>query len=171
MIRVDVANRQRLMRIDRKRLQAAVRRTLQRCGHERAVISLAVVDNPAIAQLHGRFLDEPTPTDVLSFPLDCGPEGLEGEVIVSAERASEFAARYGWLPADELLLYAVHGTLHLAGYDDATAEQRRVMRKQERAVLEHFGLRPGYRARAAVQTRRLIAPDDSGSRRQKGIDR
>lgn len=134
-------------------------------------MSVAVVDNAAIAQLHGRFLDDPTPTDVLSFLLDCGPGGLEGEVIVSAEQASECAARYGWLPADELLLYAVHGTLHLAGYDDSTAEQRRVMRKQERAVLEHFGLRPSYGTRTAIQTRRLIPPGDSGSRRQEGIDR
>jgi probable rRNA maturation factor len=152
MIRVDVTNRQRLLRIDRKRLAAAVRRALELAGRDRAEVSLAVVDNATIAQLHGQYLGDPSPTDVLSFLLESGPAGLEGEVIVSAETASDCAARFGWSPADELLLYAVHGTLHLAGYRDATAEQRNEMRKQERAVLKLFKLRPCYRARTTVHT-------------------
>lgn len=152
MIRVDVANRQRFLRPNRKRLEAAVRRALQLCGWNGGDISVAVVDNAEMARLHGRFLDDPMPTDVLSFLLDSGPAGLDGEVIISAETALHNAARYEWSAADELLLYAVHGTLHLAGYDDATTEQRREMRKQERAVLRLLGLRPRYRARAAART-------------------
>ena len=47
-------------------------------------------------------------------------DGLEGEVIVGAETALRTAPRYGWPPHDELLLYVVHGTLHLVGHDDRT---------------------------------------------------
>lgn len=151
MTRIDVANRQRILRINRKRLATAVQRALELAGLERAEVSIAIVDNATIAQLHGQYLGDPTPTDVLSFVLECGPAGIEGEVIVSAETASDCAARFGWSPADELLLYAVHGTLHLAGYRDATADQRNIMRRQERAVLKHFNLRPCYRARAAIR--------------------
>ncbi len=149
MIRVDITNRQRHLKIDRKRLESAVRQALEQAGRERAEVSLAVVDDATIAELHGRYLDDPTPTDVLSFPLQSGSQELEGEVVVSAETAVRMAARYGWAPADELLLYVVHGTLHLAGCLDATAQQRAAMRKQERAVLARFGLAPCYRARAA----------------------
>ncbi len=147
MIRVDVANRQGILRIDQKRLEAAVRQALRHTGREQAQVILAVVDDATIAQLHGRHLDDATPTDVLSFLLESGPDGLEGEVIVSAETAARSAARYGWSPGEELLLYAVHGALHLAGCLDATPAQRSEMRKQERAVLGHFGLNPRYRAR------------------------
>jgi len=56
---------------------------------------------------------------VLSFTLESGPDQLEGEVIVSAETAIHTAASYGWPATDELLLYVVHGTLHLAGCLDA----------------------------------------------------
>ncbi len=149
MIRVDITNRQRRLRIDRARLETAVQQAFAQAGVERAEVSLAIVNDATMAELHGRYLADPTPTDVLSFPLETGPERLEGEVVVSAETAARSAARYGWTPADELLLYVVHGTLHLAGWLDATPQQRTAMRRRERAVLAHFGLSPSYRARAA----------------------
>ncbi len=149
MIHVDIANRQRLLRIDRKRLKKAVRLSLQQAGRNEAEVSLAIVNDAIIAELHGQYLDDPTPTDVLSFTLESGPDRLEGEVITSAETAMHAAARYGWSPADELLLYVVHGALHLAGCLDATPRQRTAMRKLERSTLMQFGLRPCYRARAA----------------------
>ncbi len=149
MIQVDITNRQRRLPIDRPRLEAAVRRAIEQAGRKSAEVSLAIVNDATIAELHGRYLDDPTPTDVLSFPLERDAEHLDGEVIASAETALRAAARYGWTPADELLLYVVHGVLHLAGYHDGTPEQRKRMRKQERAVLAHFGLRACYRARTA----------------------
>ena len=64
----------------------------------------------------------------MSFPLEAAGGCLEGEVVVGAEVARREARRYGWTPHDELLLYVVHGLLHLVGYDDAAgrrAEMRR----------------------------------------------
>ena len=86
----------------------------------KATISVAVVDDDAISELNGEFLGHQGPTDVLSFVLEQGEDFLDGEVVVSAETAQRAAAEFGWSAAEELLLYVIHGALHLAGYDDAT---------------------------------------------------
>ncbi len=101
-----------------------------------AQISVAVVDDPAIARLHEEFLNDPDPTDVLSFVLERTERCLEGEVVASADTARANAKTYRATPEDELLRYAIHGTLHLVGYDDATPAGRGVMRKLERKYLK-----------------------------------
>lgn len=75
-------------------------------------------------------------------PTRSAPPHLEGELIVSTETALREAAAHGWTPADELLLYVVHGLLHLCGYDDLTDEARPVMRAREREVLAGWQLVP-----------------------------
>ena len=72
---------------------------------------------------------------MLSFVLERGEGFLDGEVVVSAETALRTAPRFGWSAAEELLLYVIHGTLHLAGYDDATPEQQAAMRGRETEYL------------------------------------
>jgi probable rRNA maturation factor len=135
VITVHIANQQRFVSLDRRRLRRAVSRALREAGVADAELSIAVVDDAAIAVLHGRYLDDPTPTDVLSFPLDSSPGRLEGQIVVSGETALRRAPRYGWPAADELLLYVIHGALHLVGYDDATPADRRAMRRRERELL------------------------------------
>jgi probable rRNA maturation factor len=63
---------------------------------------------------------------------------------VSADTAATESTRYGWLPADELLLYVIHGTLHLAGYLDGTDEERKKMRGREDHYLAQHGLQPHH---------------------------
>ena len=101
----------------------------------RAKISVAVVDDPTIAELHQRYLDDPSPTDVLSFVLERSPKYLEGEIVVSADTAADLAPNYNWTAADELLLYVIHGALHLVGYDDTTPKKRTKMREKEKEYL------------------------------------
>lgn len=67
---------------------------------------------------------------------------LEGELIISTETALREAASHGWSPQDEVLLYVVHGLLHLCGYDDLTDEARPAMRVREREVLAGWQLVP-----------------------------
>ncbi len=67
---------------------------------------------------------------------------LEGELIVSVETALREAPQQGWSPRAELLLYVVHGLLHLCGYDDLTDEARPTMRAREREVLAIWGYFP-----------------------------
>ena len=143
MIAIHVANEQTLP-LDETPLRRAVRMILRDAAISHAEVSIAVVDDPTIHQLNRQYLDHDEATDVISFVLQREEDRLEGEVVVSAETAQRCAHQFGWSAADELLLYVIHGTLHLVGYDDQTPEQRAAMRDQERAYLARFGLEPRY---------------------------
>ena len=67
---------------------------------------------------------------------------LDGELVVSTETAAREAIVHGWTAADELLLYVVHGMLHLCGYDDLNDEARPIMRDRERQLLLLWNLIP-----------------------------
>ena len=139
-IKIEIANEQTRLPLDRRLLRRAVRRVLRDAGLRKARISVAVVDDATIARLNGKYLRHRGPADVLSFLLDQS-DGLEGEVVVSAQTALRTAPRYGWPPHDELLLYVVHGMLHLVGHDDASPALRAEMQKREAAILEKLGIK------------------------------
>lgn len=147
-IEIQIADQQQAIAVDHERLRTAVSRILDDAGITSAEVSLAIVNDSAIHELNRRFLDHDEPTDVLSFLLARQDERLEGEVIVSADTAVRQAAQFNWEPGDELLLYVVHGTLHLVGYDDADAASQAEMRSRERHYLAGFGLSPRYSAAA-----------------------
>lgn len=130
------------MPVDCQKLEAAVRAVLRGEGIKTAEISLAVVDDPTIHELNRQYLGHDYATDVLSFVLERNDQALEGEVIVSSETAERQAESYGWSADKELLLYVVHGTLHLVGYDDATDSERSEMRRLEQRYLSEIGIRP-----------------------------
>ncbi len=138
MLIIRIANQQSILPIDRRRMRSAVRVILKEHGIAAGEISVAVVDDAAIARLHRQYLHQDGPTDVLSFPLASAEGYLEAEIVVSAETAAAAAPRFGLAPGDELLLYVIHGLLHLVGHDDATPRQRRAMRRQERAYLSRL---------------------------------
>ena len=133
--------------MEENRLREGICAVLAGEGIQRANISVAIVDDREIHDLNRRFLNHDYPTDVLSFVLEQAEGFVEGEIVISADTAAEFASRFGWAPADELLLYAVHGTLHLVGYDDQTAQAQNEMRERETVYLSQFGLRPRYEER------------------------
>jgi probable rRNA maturation factor len=141
-ITVPIANQQCHVTVDRRLLRRALRRVLRMAGVDKAFISVAIVDDDTISQLNWKYLRHRGPADVLSFPLDDDLNGgrLEGEVIVSAQTAARRAPQYGWTTHDELLLYVVHGTLHLVGHDDRTPRQQADMRRKEQEVLEGLGI-------------------------------
>lgn len=144
VIEVAVSNEQSRWPVDVARLQAAAAAALRGEGVENATVSIAIVGDAAIHELNRRYLNHDYATDVLSFLLEAGPDGLEGEIIASADTAAAAASRYGWTPAAELLLYVIHGTLHLAGLDDHDPAARRRMRERENACLREFGLIPRH---------------------------
>jgi probable rRNA maturation factor len=132
VIAIHISNRQRTLKVDRRRMRHAVRTIVRDAGISQATISIAIVDDATIAKLHEQFLDDPEPTDVLSFVLEQSERSLEGEVVASANTAVACAPQYNSTPEDELLLYVIHGTLHLVGYDDTTPGRRAVMRRKEK---------------------------------------
>lgn len=125
----------------RRLIFAAVRRTLESRGFERARLSIAVVGDAKMAELHLAFLGKRGPTDVLTFPLaETGDDRIEGEIVVSQDTAAREAAARGHGVEAELLLYIVHGVLHLVGYDDGRAGDARRMHRAEDRILSELGV-------------------------------
>ena len=94
-------------------------------------LSVTFLTDEALAELHGQFLDDPTATDVITFPAKPG-FGVAGEICVSVDAARRQPGR---VFSDELTLYVVHGWLHLAGYDDLEPAKKRRMRRAEQTAL------------------------------------
>jgi probable rRNA maturation factor len=138
---VETANRQRLVRVPRKTIEQAVAAALKLGRKRRGAVSVALVDDRAIRRLHLDHSGLDSATDVLSFPLADAPGGLLGEVVASAETARREARARGHRAQEELLLYVVHGVLHLAGFDDHAPAARKKMRAAERAALRAIGVR------------------------------
>jgi probable rRNA maturation factor len=139
---IEIADRQRILAIDRRWLARVVDRALVAAGVVRAEIGVLLVDDTAIARLHDRWLGLPGATDVLTFDLSDGgaTDVLHGDIAVSTATARRVARELGWQPRHEVAYYVVHGLLHLAGSDDRTAADRRAMRARERVVMAAAGL-------------------------------
>jgi probable rRNA maturation factor len=142
MLTVEINNDQASLAVDEERLRQAVENVLRAGGIATAEVSVAIVDDATIHRLNVQYLDHDYPTDVLSFLLERSGDRLEGEIIASADTATRNATEFGWSAADELLLYVIHGALHLVGYDDSTDELQDVMRAAEAEQLARFGLEP-----------------------------
>lgn len=127
--------------IDDAAVAAAVDAALAHGGRPGLLLSVVFVDDAEIAELHGRWLGDPTPTDVISFDLG-GGGGPDGELYVSVERARGEARARGLELEHELALYLVHGALHLCGHDDRAARERARMRAAEASVLASLGYPP-----------------------------
>ena len=97
-------------------------------------LSIAFVDDAQIARVHADFMDDPTPTDVITFPANPEMESA-GEIIVSVDHARSRSAELSEPFSRELSLYLIHGWLHLAGYDDREEEDRPKMREAEQIAL------------------------------------
>lgn len=107
-------------------------------------LSVAVVGDRLMRRLNREFHATDRTTDVLAFPLeaDPGPLGaeLDGEIIVCAAQARREAGYRGLRAEVELILYVVHGTLHLLGEDDATPAGALRMRRLEMSAMRSMGL-------------------------------
>ncbi len=147
MGKISVASPQETVPIDRGRMREIARHVLDGEGVTEAEISLAFVDNLTIHRLNKQFLDHDEPTDVIAFALDGGDDGEGGggfvtpgprqlgEIYISCERAAAQSAEWGNTPEAEVRFLAVHGVLHLLGWDDATAEDRERMLARQAAIL------------------------------------
>ncbi len=161
MIQVEVANEQSNHACDADLLLEAVRAVLRGESVDQANVSVAIVDDATMHDLNRKYLQHDYATDVLSFLLSAVDEPLEGEVIVSADTAAAEAIQYAWSTMDELLLYVIHGTLHLVGYDDATELERANMRSKEREYLAALGRQPDDETRDAAS--RVVSKNEHPS--------
>jgi len=119
--------------------------------HPQAELSVVLVDEGAMSALHEQWMDEPGPTDVLSFPMDelrpgrDGEEpaaGLLGDVVLCPQVAARQAVTAGHSTHEELLLLTTHGILHLLGYDHAEpSEEAEMFALQRRLLLTYLSTR------------------------------
>jgi probable rRNA maturation factor len=98
-------------------------------------LSIVFVNEAEIAKVHAKFMDDPSPTDVITFPAETKMKSA-GEIIVSVDHARNRAAEFGEPFSRELSLYLVHGWLHLAGYNDSKESDRAEMRNAEQKALK-----------------------------------
>jgi len=146
-VTIEIANESGVS-ADEVALASVARFVLDRLRiHPLAELSVLLVDETAMTDLHVKWMDEPGPTDVLSFPMDelrppstggahgaraggedAGPEpGLLGDVVLCPQVAAAQAKLAGHSPQAELELLCVHGVLHLLGYDHADPEEEAEM--------------------------------------------
>ena len=127
------------------KLRKAIRAVLHRHGVVRARISVALVNDAAMARLNRDHLGHNGPTDVLSFDLrDAATEKstIDGEIVISVDMAVKQAQERGHAVEAELALYAVHGILHLLGYDDRRKADAARMHAMEDEILSSVGWGP-----------------------------
>ena len=137
---VLITNEQSKYPIDADRIELAVDQVVEEAGVVSGDVSVAIVDDPTIHELNVQYLSHDYPTDVISFVLERREEHLEGEIIVSVDTAVELAEDYDWDWKHELLLYVIHGCLHLVGYNDKDPQAKVEMQQAERRHLARFGI-------------------------------
>jgi probable rRNA maturation factor len=135
----------------------AAHRLLQKC-HLRE-LSIAVVGDAEMKRLHKKYLGINTTTDVLTFELEHDAQGrvIGGEVVVCMPQArrqarllsplspqSSVLSTYSSALAKEVLLLALHGMLHLSGFDDKTDRQFMAMHRAENRILSRLGVGPVF---------------------------
>lgn len=121
-------------------LDAAVSATLV-YGDAQGEVALLVTDDAGIHRMNREFRGIDRATDVLSFPAGEEDGGFLGDIAISLERARAQAAEYGHPLARELSFLAVHGTLHLLGYDHIGEGERAEMFGIQEKILDKMGMK------------------------------
>ena len=142
---IDVADQFAKLAVDVPVVQRVIERTLQMSGCQRADIDVTLVGDAHIRELNESYLQHAGPTDCITFDLsDGGSDNIEGQIVISCETAVREAAVRGHDAVSEVLLYAVHGTLHLLGWDDDTPAEAERMHEFEDKVLSECGVGSVY---------------------------
>lgn len=135
-IDIEIQFSSRSVKLSKTLIQQAVTQIASDYGWTEGEISIAIVDDPQIHQINKQYLDHDYPTDVISFDTTESDDFLEGEVIASADTAQRVAEQNGWQASHELLLYIIHGMLHVIGLDDKSESKAKQMRAQEKHYIE-----------------------------------
>ena len=115
--------------------------------HPDAELAIQFVNEDTMTTLHVQWMDEPGPTDVLSFPMDelrpgsdleLSAPGLLGDIVVCPQVAAAQAVTAGHETINEILLLTTHGVLHLLGFDHAEPDEEKEMFGIQKQILEQF---------------------------------
>ncbi|MGI9471271.1 MAG: rRNA maturation RNase YbeY [Rubripirellula sp.] len=145
------------------RLQQAATLAAASRGFDRGEICVRVTNDSRIHEINRDHLGHDYPTDVISFSYRAMLPSIEGELVVSVDTARQRAAELGWSLHNELMLYVVHGTLHIAGMDDIDHLDRTAMRQYERKVMKELGIDEIERFAADIDPTMIDSTAQEGS--------
>ena len=132
------------LRVDERALTSTLSLVLEREGRSIGSLSVILTDHETVLELNRRYLQHDYLTDVLSFPLgaDDASDVVEGEIYIDLDTAAERHTEFGMSFDEEVRRYAIHGLLHLIGYDDATPKGAEAMERLEEVYLRTAGNAP-----------------------------
>ena len=134
MQKITIKNLQKKIPIYPTRIKTAVLKVFACESKDLSLdITVSFVNDKKIRELNRKFLSINCPTDVLAFDLSASGDknNLTADLIISTDTAAKNAKIYGSSTQSELRLYAIHGALHLLGYDDRTLKDSNLMREKE----------------------------------------
>ena len=137
-MKVEIANLQKHYKIKDSIIKRVVREVIGKKSYS-AKLSIAFVDNNEIKRLNKKYFNSDDITDVIAFPLDNHKNALNGEIVVSVETAVYTAVKENVNIEGEIILYVVHGLLHLLGYSDVERDDAVVMHEKESNILKALG--------------------------------
>ena len=145
---IEISNESEVEEVDEAAVQRLATFVLDQLHvHPAAELAIIFVDEGAMEQLHVQWMDEPGPTDVLSFPMDelrpgtedtPTPPGLLGDIVLCPQVAETQAKTAGHPLVEELILLTTHGLLHLLGFDHAEPDEEREMFGLQRDLIVAF---------------------------------
>ncbi len=132
---INVFNSSNRKKLPIKKISQYLENVLKGESISNAIINVIYVDNDEILRLNKEYLSHDYYTDVITFSLLEEEEGIDGEVYICVDVAEEQANNYNVSLSNELFRLAIHGTLHLCGYDDDNEENKSKMRDLENLYL------------------------------------
>ena len=112
--------------------------------HPECELSVTFVDDAEMEELHIKWMDEPGPTDVLSFPMDMpekkGDIVTLGDIVIAPAVAAQQATDAGHSVEHEIYILATHGLLHILGYDHADPDEEKVMFALQEKIVKEWSL-------------------------------
>ena len=141
-MKLEIIDLQKLQPINKDKIKKIIKSVLK-VEKKDAELNVVFIDNKTIKQINNTFLRHNYATDVLSFSYDepSFKNNVKGEIIVSVEMAGKLSRRYGYEVEGEIVLYLVHGLLHLLGYDDKRKKDAKKMHQREGELLSALGYR------------------------------
>jgi probable rRNA maturation factor len=140
MKELSICNRQRTRKLDTKLMRQIVAHVLEQVfGLKSYSCAVQIVSPKRMAEVNWEFLQHEGSTDVITFDYKDYPDHdslqIAGEIFICFEEAVKQAKEFSTSSQSELVRYAVHGILHLLGYDDLTPEKRKIMKREENRVV------------------------------------
>ncbi|MBF0494144.1 MAG: rRNA maturation RNase YbeY [Candidatus Omnitrophica bacterium] len=130
--------------VDNAAVRKIARATLSYLKRRKAAVNIVFVSDSEIKKLNKCFLNEDCPTDVISFWQETcdtfrhADKNFLGDIAISTDRARVNAGLFGKTYEEEILLYVIHGILHLSGYKDYTVRDRKIMENIQEEILGKF---------------------------------